>query len=478
MDYFTSSIAIVAGLCIAFGGLYLFIGVRREADRARNILFALFSLAYGGAILTARASFMADSVEQYASAARVSTAIAAVGFTLLVWFVAAYTSIRPQALLSVLTAAFTTIGLAAVIGPELVVNTSGGVETVTLPWGETVLMAQEDDAVLLPLLLAALLVSIIYIVIADIQQFRRGDRRAAVVLAIGVGWFIFTIVEESLVEVDVIEFVFLSDFGFLGFVLAMGLQMVNSAIETEEELLDYQNNLEEMVRERTNELEVAQTLLLARAEEQATRTERNRLARELHDVITQLLFSINLVAGSLPRLWKLDPEMAERSTFELQRLARGALAEMRTLLRELRPHTIADADLAVLVTQLSNGLAARQDIPAIVNAEMKGELPPDVHLVIYRIAQEALNNIAKHANASSLTVELTGTDSRAELSIVDDGYGFDPSDIPTESMGLDIMNERADEIGAELSVSSRLDVGTTIAVTWQSNEPVVAYEGK
>lgn len=416
---------------------------------------------------------MAESVDQYATPARVSTMIAAVGFTLLVWFVAAYTGIRPWILLGVITAAFATIGLAAIFAPELVVNTSGGVETVTLPWGETVLMAQEDDASLLPLLLAALLVSITYIVIADIRQFRRGERRAALVLAVGIGWFIFTIVEESLVELDVIEFVFLSDFGFLGFVLAMGLQMVNSAIETEEELRDYRNNLEEMVEERTTQLEVAQTLLLAQAEEQATTTERNRLARELHDVITQLLFSINLVAGSLPRLWKLDPGMAERSTLELQRLARGALAEMRTLLRELRPHTIADADLALLVTQLTDGLAARQDIPATVNTDMNGELPPDVHLVMYRIAQEALNNVAKHANASSLTVELTGTDSRVELSVVDDGYGFARADIPTQGMGLDIMEERAEEIGAELSVSSIRDVGTTIAVTWLPNEPAV-----
>jgi signal transduction histidine kinase len=468
VDYFTTSIAIVAGLCLTFGILYLFIGIRRQAGKALNILFALFALAYAGAIITARASFMADSIDQYVSSARVSTFFAAVGFSLLIWFVAAYTLIRPRILLGLISAAFAIIGLATIFTPDLVVNTSGGVETRTFPWGETVLMAQEDDAVLLPLLLTALLASIVYIVLADVRQFRRGDRRAAVILAIGIGWFIFTIVEESLVELDMIDFVFLADFGFLGFVVAMGLQMVNRAIDTEEELLDHQNNLEEKIARRTSELEAAQSQLVTQTEEQATMAERSRLARELHDVITQLLFSINLVAASLPRLWERDPEMAERSTSELQRLTRGALAEMRTLLRELRPHTIADTDLGLLVTHLSDGLSARQDIPTTLNVHMGGSVPPDVHLAIYRIAQEALNNIAKHANASSLTVELAGTDSHVNLSVVDDGYGFDRSDTPTESMGLDIMRERADEIGADLVVSSTRDVGTTVEVTWRA----------
>jgi signal transduction histidine kinase len=468
VDYFTTSIAIVAGLCIAFGVLYLFIGIRRQADKALNILFGLFALAYGSAILTARASFIAESVDRYASAARVSTVFAAIGFSLLIWFVAAYTGTRPRVFLGLVTASFAVIGFAAIFTPDLVVNISGGIDTVTLPWGETVMMGQTDDAALIALLQAALLVSIVYIVIADVQQFRSGERLAAVVLAIGIGWFVFTIVEESLVELDVIDFVFLSDFGFLGFVVAMGLQMVNRAIETEEELLDHQNNLEEKIAHRTSELEATQSQLLAQTEEQATMAERSRLARELHDVITQLLFSINLVSASLPRLWETDPDMARRSTLELQRLTRGALAEMRTLLRELRPQTILDTDLSVLVTQLSDGLAARQDIPVVLNISTDGSLPLDIHLTTYRIVQETLNNVAKHANASSLSIELSSSDSRVHLSITDDGYGFEPATVPAENMGLDIMKERADEIGAELTVSSTQDVGTTIVMDWRA----------
>jgi signal transduction histidine kinase len=416
--------------------------------------------------MTARAAFMSETIGQFAAATRISTVIAAAGFALLIWFVAVYTGVQPNAFLWTVTGAFVIVGMAGILAPDLVVNVADGVGSITLPWGETVLMVREGTAPLEVLLLVALLASMLYIVVADIRQFRRGDRGEAIVLAVGIGWFIFTIVEENLVSLGVLDFVFLSDFGFLGFVVAMGLEMVNRAIDTETELIDYKDNLEKKIEIRSLELEEAQARLLFQAEEEATAAERNRLARELHDVITQLLFSINLVAGSLPRLWQRNPEMAARSTVELQRLTRGALSEMRTLLRELRPSTIADTDLATLITHLSEGLAARHDIPAEIDTEMTGSLPTDVHIAIYRIAQEAMNNVAKHANASSLVVNLTGTESRVDLIVTDDGYGFDDSDAAAPGMGLDIMRERASEIGAELSVSSEQDIGTTVEVAW------------
>jgi signal transduction histidine kinase len=468
--YFTTSIAVVAGLCLAFGILYVFAGFRRPSDRALNLLFGFFALAYGGAIMTARAAFMSETISEFATATRISTVISAAGFALLIWFVAVYTGLRPRAFLWTVTGAFAIVGIAGVLAPDLVLNVVDGVGTITLPWGETVLMLREGTAPLEVLLLAALLASIIYIVVADIKQFRRGDRGEAIVLAVGIGWFIFTIIEENLVTLGVLDFVFLSDFGFLGFVVAMGLEMVNRAIATETELIDYRANLEKKVEIRSLELEEVQELLLSQAEAEATAAERNRLARELHDVITQLLFSINLVAGSLPRLWQRDPEMAERSTVELQRLTRGALSEMRTLLRELRPQTIAETDLATLVTHLSEGLAARQDIPAEIHTEVTESLPPEVHIAIYRIAQEAMNNVAKHANASSLVVNLIGAESRVDLLIIDDGYGFDDSDAPAGGMGMDIMRERASEIGAALTVSSEQDIGTRVEMTWAQTQ--------
>lgn len=467
LDYFTTSIAVVSGLCLAFGVLYIFIGARRPSQRTLNLLFGLFALAYGGAILTARAGFMSDSLDRYATTSRISTVLSVAGFTLLIWFVAVYTSVRPRILLWVLTGTFMSIALAAVFFPDLVVDISGGVNAITLPWGETVLMV-EQEATLVPIYLLTLFMSMGYIAVADIRQFRRGERREAIVLAVGIGWFIFTIVEETLVQADLIDFVFLSDFGFLGFVAAMGLQMVNSTIETEEELWRYQSNLESMVAARSSELEEAHTELLAQAEERAVAMERNRLSRDLHDVITQLLFSINLVAGSLPKLWTSDPEMAKRSTVELQRLTRGALAEMRTLLRELRPDTIATTDLPTLLTHLSDGLSARHDIPASLQMRLDVPPPPEVHVCLYRIAQEAMNNVTKHANASSLAVSLVGTEDRIDLIVSDDGRGYDGSAPPEAGMGLAIMAERADDVGATLTVTSRSDMGTTVKVNWEA----------
>jgi two-component system nitrate/nitrite sensor histidine kinase NarX len=206
--------------------------------------------------------------------------------------------------------------------------------------------------------------------------------------------------------------------------------------------------------------------LFDQAQEAAVAEERSRLARELHDSVTQVLFSINLIALSLGRLWKRNPGMAERSTDELQRLTRGALAEMRTLLRELRPQTIAATELSTLLKQLGDGLSARHDIPVEVEVSQPCELPPEVHVTLYRIAQEALSNVAKHAEASQVAIKLICGDTDAHLTITDDGQGFDPNEVSAGHMGLDIMRERADAIGGAVTIASAPGAGTTITIAW------------
>jgi signal transduction histidine kinase len=368
--------------------------------------------------------------------------------------------------ISVLTLAFALIGLAALAAPELLFDASAGVSTTTLPWGETILVAEEEDAALLPLVLLAQLGALIYATAAVIIQYRRGKRRRAVLLGIGVGWFVGTVVVDILVSTDVIDFVFLSDLGFLGFVVAMSLEAADRTIATERELQALQSGLEEQIARRTASLEAAQHELVVKAVEEAAVTERTRLAGELHDAVTQLLFSINLIAGSLGRLWRTDPEAGQRTTDELQRLTRGALAEMRVLLRELRPHAITETDLGTLLTQLSDGVGARYDIPAEVNSEISQGLPEEVHFALYRIAQEAVNNVAKHADASRLTIDLTDDEGVVRLAVVDDGVGFEASDPVDGNLGLRIMRERAETIGADLAVSSGLKAGTSVTVSW------------
>jgi signal transduction histidine kinase len=213
--------------------------------------------------------------------------------------------------------------------------------------------------------------------------------------------------------------------------------------------------------------------LFEQAQEMAVAEERGRLARELHDSVTQILFSVNLIALSLGRLWKRNPEMAARSTDELQRLTRGALAEMRTLLRELRPQSIATTELSTLLKQLSDGVSARHDVPVDLGVGQDCELPPGVHVAFYRIAQESLSNVTKHAEASQVAVELVCEAAAVQLKITDDGQGFEPNNVPAACMGLDIMRERAEAVGATLTITSQSGSGTSIIVTW----PIPETEG-
>jgi signal transduction histidine kinase len=365
---------------------------------------------------------------------------------------------------------FVVVGVGAAFFPDWALGTDGELRSITLPWGETLLVGPEATTSILALQSLGILGMVGYIGLANVVLFRRGAQREAMVLAIGLGWFAFTLVEETLVVAGVVDWPFLSDFGFLGFVIAVGLSITNEAIETEAQLVELQSNLEMAVRERTVELAQAQASLVAQAEQQAAAAERSRLARELHDVVTQILFAINLIAGSLGRLWRTDPEAASRTTDELQRLTRGALAEMRILLRELRPESIARTDLGALVTQLADGLGARHDIPVEVSTRIHGPLPEEVHLAIYRIAQEATNNVAKHADASRLVIDLEGNYEGVRLRVEDDGEGFDTGGVGGASMGLAIMRERACDVGAALEVASSPGEGTSVEVTWGARD--------
>ena len=145
------------------------------------------------------------------------------------------------------------------------------------------------------------------------------------------------------------------------------------------------------------------------AAELAALEERQRLARELHDAVTQTLFSASLAAEVLPRLWERNREAGLRCLSEVRQLTRGALAEMRTLLLELRPAALVETELEALLSQLAEAVTSRARIPVTVQAVPHCNLPPEVQVALYRIAQEALNNVAKHAEARHVEVDLQCT---------------------------------------------------------------------
>ncbi|MCA1899412.1 MAG: histidine kinase [Chloroflexi bacterium] len=202
--------------------------------------------------------------------------------------------------------------------------------------------------------------------------------------------------------------------------------------------------------------------------ERVALAERSRLARDLHDAVSQTLFSASLIAEALPKLWQRSPETAAQKLEELRQLTRGALSEMRTLLFELRPAALSDTELSDLLRHLANAFTARARLPVELNIEGQPDPPAGVKAVFYRVAQEALNNAAKYAQARQVALHLSGGRERLRLEIRDDGRGFDPLAVPPDSLGLNIMRERAESIGASLQIRSAPEQGTIISLDWTS----------
>jgi PAS domain S-box-containing protein len=243
---------------------------------------------------------------------------------------------------------------------------------------------------------------------------------------------------------------------------------------------EYRRTLEQRVEERTHELaETNQRLvdeidqrkrveeaLSLKAAEDAVSAERTRLARDLHDAVTQTLFSASILAEVLPELWQMDEEEAKKSTEELGQLTRGALAEMRTLLLELRPAALTQSRLVDLIRQLCDALIGRARLPIKFTAEGDRTLPPEVQVAFYRIAQESLNNVFKYARATRVNVGLFFTPAEVHLEVCDDGIGFDMSESKPTSLGMRIMRERAEAIGAELLIKSKPGEGVCLNLIW------------
>jgi len=240
--------------------------------------------------------------------------------------------------------------------------------------------------------------------------------------------------------------------------------------------------LERQVEARTQEIKQ----LSEKAQELAVMEERQRLARDLHDAVSQTLFSAGLIAETLPDIWQTSPIEGRELLHKLKQLSRGALAEMRALLMELRPAALAEASMTDLLRQLGQAASGREGIPVSVTVDESCDLPAEVRITLYRIAQEALNNIVKHAQASQVDVSLRcavplsadkavpGHRGRVELRIRDDGLGFDPSSVSQDHLGLGIMQERAESIRARFEVKSEPGGGTQISVVWTEDEEQLA----
>lgn len=207
--------------------------------------------------------------------------------------------------------------------------------------------------------------------------------------------------------------------------------------------------------------------LYQRAQAAAVFEERNRLARELHDSVTQQLFSMTLTAQAARAHLHKNPQRAAAQLERLQETATAALAEMRALIFQLRPPALRDQGLVAALQQHAQAMARREGIGVTLNVVGDDRLARGIEQPLYRIVQEALNNVFKHANAQNVAITLEFTSERVRLQIVDDGQGFDLAATPSgdgRHLGVLSMRERAAEIGGTMTIHSSLGGGTEVTV--------------
>lgn len=226
---------------------------------------------------------------------------------------------------------------------------------------------------------------------------------------------------------------------------------------------DMVNGLEAMVAERVEEVSDI-------AARNAQLEERARLSADLHDSVSQTLFSAALLADAVPEQWRRDPKLGTQALTRLAELNRNALSEMRLLLAELRSGAVDQSPPGERIKALASEFQAEHGASMHVEVNGGGALPPEVRSTFHRIAQECLNNIARHAGASAVRVTFEGLPGQALLVIDDDGCGFDPAGVEGDHLGLQIMRERAERIGATLEIESVSGRGTTVTLVWMEQD--------
>lgn len=218
---------------------------------------------------------------------------------------------------------------------------------------------------------------------------------------------------------------------------------------------------------------VESILLRQKAEQGAILEERSRLARELHDSVTQLMYSLNLFARAGKDAYRLNnPVQGEKHLTRLEETARQALKELRLLLFELRPPELDREGLVGALQLRLDAVEGRAGVKTQLLANAESQLPYEYEEALYAIAQEALNNALKHATATTVTIQLLINREKVELVITDDGVGFDPQDRTVRGgMGLITMRERTEKLGGALQIRSVPEQGTSIQLTLTPHYP-------
>lgn len=204
--------------------------------------------------------------------------------------------------------------------------------------------------------------------------------------------------------------------------------------------------------------------LYEQAQAVAALEERQRLARELHDSVSQALFGILVGTNSARILVDRDPSRLPQTLDYIGTLAQSGMAEMRALLFELRPESLENEGLVVAITKQAAAIKARYGLEINLKLGSEPNIPLATKEALYRIAQEAMQNTVKHAQASTINLDLQANPEQVILTLTDNGQGFDTKGSFPGHLGLKSMQERASRLGGTFSIDSQLGEGTTIRV--------------
>ncbi|MFC0213020.1 histidine kinase [Paenibacillus chartarius] len=198
--------------------------------------------------------------------------------------------------------------------------------------------------------------------------------------------------------------------------------------------------------------------------EAAVMEERRRLARDLHDTVSQELFAMHMSASSLPKVLERNPDAAAGLMDQLIRMSHHAQKQMRGLIAQLRPIELHDKSLQEALDMWFPEYCRTNELQGQLDVNVNGELPEAMEQQLFLIIQESMANIVKHASATQVTLQLQDHGHQYVLLVLDNGKGFAKSDLPSASHGLSTMRERAQKLGGDVEIVSRIGSGTTVRV--------------
>ena len=241
---------------------------------------------------------------------------------------------------------------------------------------------------------------------------------------------------------------------------AEGTYTQRVSISRQDEIGELERQFNRMATQVTESIAQQQKL----AEQNARLGERERISRELHDAISQDLFSLRMLAGGLESAVTTGADL-QPYIETLEQATDGMIRDMRALLLELRPVQLEELGLARALEELALTYSTRLGINVHVDIQAVS-LPEQMQDTLFRIAQEALTNAFRHADATSITLELRSSQDHVEFVIIDNGKGFEQLEERVEhGLGLGLMQERVQELGGVLSIHSTLGEGTRIAIS-------------